>query len=104
MKKIELQSIKECVKNGDFSISHHSYGTCSAGYLVNFKLLITSKEHQNKFNRSVYYIGFSSRAWYVVKYVGVFYNYHYNEKYKQYNDKIEAVIFGDKVVLSEKLS
>ena len=103
MKKIELQSIKECVKNGDYTISQHSYGTCSAGYLVNFELIITSKEHQNKYNKAVYFVCFSSHAWYVVKYVGKFYNNNYHAKYRKYDLDIEAVIFGDKVTLSEKL-
>ena len=103
MKKNELNSIKQCVKNGEFRISPHSYGTSSAGYLVNFELYITSKEHRSTFNRDVYYICFSSKTWYKVKYEGVFYNEHFLAKYKQYDDEIESVLYGDCKVLSEKL-
>ena len=104
MKKLELESIKQCVKNGDFSISRHSYGASSMGYLVNFRLDINDPKHHQAFNRQVYYVCFSSKNWYVVKYEGVYYNFSYHAKYKQYDEKIEAVIFGDKVVLSEKLT
>ena len=51
-------SIKECVKNGQYEITNHSYGTSSMGYLTNYKITINNKEHENKFNRKIYYICF----------------------------------------------
>jgi len=104
MRKNELKSIKEIIENGDYTISHHSYGTCTAGYLVNFKLTVNNKEHENTFNRSVYFLGFSSRGWYVLKYEGVFYNNHYNDKYRKYDEEIEAVLFSkNNALLSKKI-
>lgn len=103
MKKTEFLSIKECVKSGQYEIINHSYGTSSMGYLTNYKLIINNKEHENKFNRKVYYICFSSKSWFKVKHEGVFYNNHFLPKYEQYDKKIESVLFGSDEVLSEKL-
>lgn len=104
MKKLELQSIKKCVKNGSYEITNHSYGTSSMGYLTNYKITINDKEHEKQFNRKIYYICFSSKSWFKVKNEGVFYNNHYLSKYEKYDKEIEAVLFGDNEALSEKLN
>ena len=104
MKKTEIQNIKKIVASGDFTINAHSYGTYGAGYITNFTLILNNKEHEKLFNRKVYYICFSSGSWFKVKKEGVIYNNHYHAKYKKYDEKIEAVIYGDCKVLSERLT
>lgn len=103
MKKVELLSIKESVKIGLYDVSLHSYGTSSMGYLVNYKLTIKNENHINFFGRSVYFICFSSKSWYVVKYEGAFYNHHFLSKYSVYDEEIESVIYGSRERLSELL-
>lgn len=103
MKKIELLSIKQCIKNGAYSVTLHSYGTSSMGYLVNYRLTIKDPVHVSAFNRSKYFICFSSKAWYVVKYEGAFYNHHFLSKYAVYDEEIESVFLGSRERLSELL-
>jgi len=103
MKKFELQSIKEAVKQGDYIITLNSYGTSGSGYLVNYRLEIKDKTHQNRFNRQTYFVCFSAHTWYKVKYEGVSYNFRWLDKYAQYDNEMEAVIH-DRVRLAEALT
>lgn len=103
MKKLELESIKRIVAQGNYRITPHSYGTSGMGYLVNYKLVINDVDHIKKYNRQVYYICFSSKNWYKVKYTGTYYNNRFLEKYAYYDEKIEGVIYGDNKTLASKL-
>lgn len=104
MKKDEFLSIKEAVKNNQFTVALHSYGTSSSGYLLNYTLWISNKPHEYIFGQTEYYLCFSSKKWYKVKKNGVVYNWNYLEKYRKYDEEIESVLFGNNELLSELLN
>ena len=92
VKKQELQSVIECVKNGQYLYDQHSYGAWGAGFITNYRIVITNNEHSKKYNRVCYWILFSARGYGKVSLYGSTYNRSWYDKYDYYDKKVYDIV------------
>lgn len=98
VKKQELQSVIECVKNGEYLFTQHSFGAWGAGYITNYRIVITNNEHAKKFGRIHYYVLFSARGYGKVSLYGSNYNRSWYDKYNYYEAKVHDIVSDDKTL------
>lgn len=92
IRKNELQSVIECVKNGDYIYSQYSYGAWSAGYITNYQIEILDAEHIRKYGRCIYWVLFSARGYGRVLTYGRTYNRSWYDKYEYYDNKVLEIM------------
>ena len=92
VKKQELQSVIECVKNGEYLFTQHSFGAWAAGYIVNYEIRLSNTEHMAKYGRIHYYVLFSARGYGKVSTYGSTYNGSWYDKYDYYDKKVYDIV------------